>query len=180
MAAPGGRGSYSGNSPSPCGGGGKSGAFAILRLTYYSFGNGFSERNLGTVCGDGYCDVYYCIWMQPGGERNPFEEKAGLFYHKQSVLYPVRGSDYDASWYGGAMTHMVFHAFMKICSFFCAGAIMHQTEKHYVHELDGLGRRMPWVFGIFTVSALALMGVPGLAGFISKWNLARAAVGERE
>ena len=35
---------------------------------------------------------------------------------------------------------------------------------------------MPLVFGIFTVSALALMGVPGLAGFISKWNLASAAV----
>ena len=31
-------------------------------------------------------------------------------------------------------------------------------------------------FGIFTVSALGLMGVPGLAGFISKWNLATAAV----
>ena len=56
------------------------------------------------------------------------------------------------------------------------GAIMHQTEKHYIHELDGLGKKMPWVFGIFTVSSLALMGVPGLAGFISKWNLARAAV----
>ena len=53
---------------------------------------------------------------------------------------------------------------------------MHQTEKHYVHELDGMGRKMPLVFGIFTVSALALMGVPGLAGFISKWNLASAAV----
>jgi len=52
---------------------------------------------------------------------------------------------------------------------------MHQTEKHYVHELDGLGRRMPWVFGIFTVSALALMGVPGLCGFVSKWHLAKAA-----
>lgn len=53
---------------------------------------------------------------------------------------------------------------------------MHQTKKHYVHELDGLGRKMPWVFGIFTVASLALMGVPGLAGFISKWNLAYAAV----
>ena len=53
---------------------------------------------------------------------------------------------------------------------------MHQTGKSYVHELDGMGRKMPWVFGIFTVSALALMGVPGLAGFISKWNLAYAAV----
>ena len=76
----------------------------------------------------------------------------------------------------GAITHLVFHAVMKISSFFCAGAIMHQTDKRYVHELNGLGYKMPCVFGIFTVSALALMGVPGLAGFISKWNLAQAAV----
>lgn len=53
---------------------------------------------------------------------------------------------------------------------------MYKTGKSYVHELDGLGRKMPVVFGIFTVSALALMGVPGLAGFVSKWNLATAAV----
>ena len=70
---------------------------------------------------------------------------------------------------------MVFHAFMKICSFFCAGAVMHQTECHYVHQLDGFGRKMPKVFAAFTVSAFALMGVPGLCGFISKWNLAAAA-----
>lgn len=53
---------------------------------------------------------------------------------------------------------------------------MYKTGRNYVHELDGFGRRMPKVFTIFTVSALALMGVPGLAGFISKWNLAQAAV----
>ena len=35
---------------------------------------------------------------------------------------------------------------------------------------------MPKTFCIFTISALALMGVPGLCGFISKWNLANAAV----
>ena len=75
----------------------------------------------------------------------------------------------------GALTHLVFHAVMKICSFFCAGAVMHQTGRQYVHELDGMGYRMPVVFGFFTVSALALMGVPGLPGFVSKWNLATAA-----
>ena len=35
---------------------------------------------------------------------------------------------------------------------------------------------MPVVFTVFTISGLALMGVPGLPGFISKWNLAKAAV----
>ena len=53
---------------------------------------------------------------------------------------------------------------------------MHQTERNYVHELNGLGYKMPVVFVIFTISGLALMGVPGLCGFISKWNLAYAAI----
>ena len=53
---------------------------------------------------------------------------------------------------------------------------MHQTGKNHVYEMDGMGRKMPVVFGCFTVSALGLMGVPGLAGFISKWNLTAAAV----
>ena len=65
---------------------------------------------------------------------------------------------------------------MKITSFLCAGAFMHQTGKKYIYEMDGLGKKMPVVFGTFTVSALSLMGVPGFAGFISKWNLTEAAV----
>ena len=76
----------------------------------------------------------------------------------------------------GALTHMICHAVMKICSFFCAGAVMYKTGRSYVYELDGFGRKMPKTFGIFTISAFALMGVPGLCGFISKFNLAKAAV----
>ena len=76
----------------------------------------------------------------------------------------------------GALCHMVFHAIMKICSFFCAGAIIYKTGREYVHQLNGFGRKMPKVFLVFTVSGLALMGVPGMCGFISKWNLAKAAV----
>lgn len=57
---------------------------------------------------------------------------------------------------------------------------MHQTGKCYIYEMDGMGKRMPVVFGTFTVSALGLVGVPGLAGFVSKWNLAAAAVDSGE
>lgn len=53
---------------------------------------------------------------------------------------------------------------------------MYKTGRSYVYELDGFGRKMPKTFGIFTISAFALMGVPGLCGFISKFNLAKAAV----
>lgn len=54
---------------------------------------------------------------------------------------------------------------------------MHQTGKNYVFELDGMGKRMPVVFGCLTVASLSLMGIPLFGGFISKWNLAEAALG---
>ena len=38
---------------------------------------------------------------------------------------------------------------------------------------------MPKVFVIFTIAGTALMGVPGLCGFVSKWNLVKAATASR-
>lgn len=154
----------------------KSGAFAILRLTYYSFGTDFLKGTWAQ-------NVVMAITMFTivyGCSRAVKEThiKRRLAYSTISNLsYIVFGATLMSP-LGmiGALTHMLFHAVMKISSFFCAGAIMHQTEKHYVHELDGLGFAMPGVFTVFTVSAFGLMGVPGLAGFVSKWNLAEAAV----
>lgn len=74
-----------------------------------------------------------------------------------------------------ALSHLAVHAFMKICSFFCAGAVMHQTGKTQVYELDGLGKEMPVTFACLTVASLSLMGIPLFGGFISKWNLVQAA-----
>jgi multicomponent Na+:H+ antiporter subunit D len=42
--------------------------------------------------------------------------------------------------------------------------------------MDGIGRQMPIIFFALGLSGMGLMGVPGLAGFVSKWNLASAAV----
>lgn len=53
--------------------------------------------------------------------------------------------------------------------------MIHRAEKNYIYELDGIGRRMPLTFIVYTISGFALMGVPGLAGFTSKWSLAHAA-----
>lgn len=153
----------------------KAGAFAIIRLTYYSFGADFvrdtwAQKLLMAV-------VLFTIVY--GGSRAVKEThlKRRLAYSTISNLsYILFGVTLMTPLgMAGALTHLVFHAVMKICSFFCAGAVIHQTDRQYVHELDGLGYKMPWVFGIFTASALALVGVPGLAGFVSKWNLARAA-----
>lgn len=154
----------------------KSGAFAIMRLTYYSFGTDFLKGTWAQ-----YTVMAVTVFTIVFGCSMAVKErhfKRRLAYSTISNLSYILFGVTIMTPLGliGALTHMVSHAVMKICSFFCAGAVIYKTGKCYVYELDGLGRKMPKTFGIFTVSALALMGVPGLCGFISKFNLAKAAV----
>ncbi len=154
----------------------KAGAFAIIRLTYYSFGTEF----LRGTWAQNVVMLVAMFTIVYGCSRAVKEThlKRRLAYSTVSNLsYILFGATImTPAGMVGALTHLVFHALMKISAFFCAGAVMHQTGRQYVHEMDGLGYKMPTVFGIFTVASLALMGVPGLAGFVSKWYLVTAAV----
>ncbi|MFH1640149.1 MAG: monovalent cation/H+ antiporter subunit D family protein [Chloroflexota bacterium] len=71
----------------------------------------------------------------------------------------------------GALLHILNHAFMKSCLFLVAGGIRHQTGLREIPRFVGLGRRMPWMMGAFTMAALAMVGVPPTCGFFSKWYL---------
>ena len=152
------------------------GACAAMRVTYYSFGTellrGTWAQNVVMVL------VIFTIVYGCSRALKETHLKRRLAWSTVSNLSYILFGVVLMTPLGlaGALCHMLFHSFMKICSFFCAGAVMYKTGRSYVHELDGLGRRMPKVFVIFTISGMALMGVPGLAGFVSKWQLAQAAV----
>jgi len=152
------------------------GAFAIIRLTYYSFGTDFLQ---GTWV-QNVCMAITMFTIVYGCSRAVKEThiKRRLAWSTVSNLSYILFGAMIMTPLGlvGALSHFVFHGFMKITSFLCAGAFMHQTGKKYVYEMDGMGKSMKIVFGTFAVSALGLMGVPGFAGFISKWNLTAAAV----
>lgn len=154
----------------------KAGAFAIIRLTYYCFGIEFLRGTWAQT----FVMVFVIFTIVYGCARALKEThlKRRLAYSTMSNLSYILFGAVLMSPAGliGALCHMVVHAVVKICAFFCVGAVMHQTDKEYVHQIDGFGRRMPFVFTFFTVCGLALMGVPGLAGFVSKWYLAKAAV----
>lgn len=152
------------------------GAFAIMRVTYFSFG---TELLYGTWAQNivlslaAFTIVYGCsraVKETHLKRRLAWSTVGNLSYilFGAALMTPLGMT--------GGMAHMVFHSFMKICGFFCVGAVINKTGKSYVYEIDGMGRKMPMVFFCFTVSALALMGVPGLCGFVGKWYLAKAAV----
>jgi len=75
-----------------------------------------------------------------------------------------------------SLVHVFNHAIMKTALFFALGAIMYRTGTVNISSLAGIGRKMPFTVAAFVVAGLGIIGVPGTAGFISKWYLAVAAI----
>ncbi len=76
----------------------------------------------------------------------------------------------------GAALHIAVHAFGKITLFMAAGAIYTAAHKINVSQLDGIGKRMPWTMGAFTIGALSMIGLPPAGGFLSKWYILLGAL----
>jgi multicomponent Na+:H+ antiporter subunit D len=71
----------------------------------------------------------------------------------------------------GAIFHIFNDALMMVCLFLVAGMVMHRTKGHRISDFKGIFREMPLAAIIFTVGALAVIGVPPTGGFFSKWYL---------
>jgi len=76
----------------------------------------------------------------------------------------------------GGLVHLVHQGIMKITLFFCAGNLAETLGIHRISEMHGCGRRMPWTMAAFTIAAFGMIGVPPLAGFVSKWYLGAGAI----
>lgn len=76
----------------------------------------------------------------------------------------------------GGILHIANHAIMKSLLFLAAGAIIYQTGIRKIKDLVGIGYQMPLTMGIFGVGALAMVGIPGFNGFVSKFHLAVGAL----
>jgi multicomponent Na+:H+ antiporter subunit D len=72
--------------------------------------------------------------------------------------------------------HIFNHALAKGSLFLALAAMAASCASLRLEDLAGIGRRMPWTFAAFVVSGLSLIGIPGTAGFISKWYLISAAI----
>jgi len=76
----------------------------------------------------------------------------------------------------GDVFHLSAHAVMKACLFLAAGAIIHKTGERDIRRFGGLGKMMPVTMFSFSLAALAMIGLPPLTGFITKWELSLGAI----
>lgn len=80
--------------------------------------------------------------------------------------------------YNAGIFHLVTHAFFKAGLFLSAGIIIHQLHKLETDEvkfdaqdmrvMGGLQKALPWTAFCFIICSLALAGLPGFSGFLSK------------
>jgi NADH-quinone oxidoreductase subunit L len=73
-----------------------------------------------------------------------------------------------AGGYTAGLFHLWTHAFFKALLFLGAGSVIHAVHSNNMSDMGGLRKHMPVTYGTFLVGALALSGIPPLAGFFSK------------
>jgi NADH-quinone oxidoreductase subunit L len=64
--------------------------------------------------------------------------------------------------------HLITHAFFKALLFLSAGSVIHGVGTNDMMSMGGLRKKMPITATVFIIGALALAGIPPLAGFWSK------------
>jgi multicomponent Na+:H+ antiporter subunit D len=154
----------------------KMGILFTVRVIFYSVGQEFLQETW--VMDVLLCLSLFTVFM---GSMLAFREK---LLKKRLAYSTVSQTSYcltgiyllSGTALTGALMHVVFHSVIKNLLFLCAGAIIVQTGKKSVSELKGIGRIMPATMRCFTVAGLALVGIPPLSGFISKWYLAEGAI----
>ncbi len=154
----------------------KAGAFGIVRIVYdvYGFetvhglGLGLPLAILASVT------ILWGSWQALG----QMDIKKRLAYSTVSqVSYIILGAAIagPAATVGG-LVHLVHQGLMKITLFFGAGALAERQGITRVDQLDGVGRRMPLTMFAFSLAAIGMIGVPPIAGFVTKWQLGTGAV----
>lgn len=158
----------------------KVGVFSVLRVVFHIYGvNLMSSMNLGITA------AYIASFTILVGSIIALSKdnlKARLAYSTVSQLsYVILGAVLltPTSMTGG-IVHIANHAFSKITLFFCAGSIYSSAHKTEISQLTSIGKKMPWTMAAFFIGSLSMIGVPPVAGFVSKWYIAIGSIEAKE
>ncbi|NJD98601.1 cation:proton antiporter [Thermococcus sp. LS1] len=152
------------------------GTYALARLAFSVYGMGINLRTLGWII-----IFFACLTLIVGNAMAIVQtdmKRLFAFSSVGQIGYILLGIGIGLAAYGsdvgevalaGAIYHTVNHALMKALLFLVAGAVIHQLGTKNLNELSGIARKMPVTSFAFLVGAAAIIGLPPLNGFASKW-----------
>jgi NADH-quinone oxidoreductase subunit M len=144
----------------------KLGTYGLIKIAVPLLPDGV-EPFLPLVAALGVVNIIYgafVAFMQP-------DLKALVAYSSIGTLgFILLGiSSGNALGINGAVMQQVTHGLYSALLFILVGIIASRTGTRRIDELGGLAARMPYVGGLLALGALAAMGVPGLAVFVSEF-----------
>ena len=149
----------------------KAGVFSVLKIIIYIFGIDFLA--------DSGANIPF-MWVAAGSillasaiAMHKDNLKARLAYSTVSQLSYVTLGALLATSMGvmGGATQIAAHALGKMTLFMCAGAVYVAAHKSNISDMRGLGRTMPFTFGLFFLGAMSIIGLPPMAGSWPKFFL---------
>ena len=153
----------------------KAGAFGVVRVVYEVYGIEFAA-DLGLLTPLGLAAAVTIVYGSVKALAQDQLKRRLAYSTISQVSYIVLGTAIlgPLATIGG-LVHLVHQGLMKITLFFAVGNYAETLGVHRVSEMDGVGQRMPRTTLAFTVAALGMIGVPPVAGFVSKWYLGLGA-----
>lgn len=154
----------------------KAGAFGIVRLVYDVYGEK-TAAELGLLQPLAIAASVTIIYGSLRALAQDELKKRLAYSTVSQVSYIVLGAAIVSPLAAiGGIVHLVHQGVMKITMFFGAGNYAETLGIHHISEMNGVGRRMPLTTAAFTVASLAMIGVPPLTGYVSKWYLQTGAI----
>jgi len=154
----------------------KAGAFGIVRVVYDVYGIEFSA-DLGVLLPLGIAAGLTIVYGSVRALSQDHLKKRLAYSTVSQVSYIALGTAiFGPLGTIGGVVHLVHQGVMKITLFFAAGNYAETLGIHKVSEMNGVGRRMPLTTLAFSIGALGMIGIPPVAGFVSKWYLGMGAL----
>ena len=154
--------------------------YVMLRMVFTVFGFSFIENTptdelFLLLCVTGILMMsFYAIYQKDSKRLLAYSSVAQIGY---MMLGIGLGSMLSVT---ATLVHLFNHALIKGALFMAVGALIYRIGSSRLEHFSGLGKQMPWTFAAIVVAGLSLIGVPGTAGFISKWYLVLAAIEKQQ
>lgn len=145
--------------------------FSMMRMIYFGFGTEFlygtAVQNLLLVVTAGLI-----LYGSARALRTQFlKQRLGCSTTSNLSYIILSFLSMTPAGLSAGLLYIIVHSLIKLTLFFCGGAILHNTGRKKISELERLHVKMPFTCLIFSFASMAIMGIPPLCGFIGKFAI---------
>lgn len=144
----------------------KMGAYGIIRFIVFLFPDRVSEMSL-LIAVLGLINLLYGAVLAFVQTEFRLLLAYASISHMGIVMLGL--ASFNASGLTGALFQLISHGLISALLFLIIGSIYERTGTTSIDQLGGLAKPMPFISGMLLAAGLALLGLPGMSGFVGEF-----------